>query len=102
MAQRRLLTSVALPSWPSSELLADSVVRMTVDADGRPVSCVLLQTNGLPEADREALARARALRFAPVSDGGGHTAKSLAGRNWGNVVFEWHTLPPTNAVLAKP
>ena len=102
LVQRRLLTRVDLPSWPCAELLGDSVVEMAVDATGRPVSPTLLQTNGLREADLEALARARSLRFAPLSSAGSHSMNSLTNLTWGTLVFEWHTLPVTNAASGKP
>lgn len=102
LAQRRLATPLELPSWRGAELLGNSVVRMVVDAGGRPVSLALLQTNGLREADLEALARARSLRFAPVSEAAGASTNRLAAQSWGNLVFEWRTLPVTNGDSGKP
>jgi hypothetical protein len=102
LATRQRLTPVGLPSWPHTELLTNSVVQMVVDADGRPVSVVLLQTNGLREADLAALARARSARFAPLRGGGAGRTNRLADLSWGSLVFEWHTVSATNDAAGKP
>jgi TonB family protein len=92
LAERKLLTPLTLPSWPSAELLTNSVVRMVVDLEGRPVSLALLSGSGSPKADQQALEQARAARFNSIERGQspGPVAQSLA---WGSLIFEWNTLP---------
>ncbi len=93
LAQRRLLVVPELPSWPNSELLTNTIVRLVVNAEGQPVSLTLLVGSGKKEADEYALAQARAARFEPVA----RPATAL-GLSWGELIFDWFTLPPaTNA-----
>ena len=89
LAQRQLLITLDLPSWPYADVLAPSVVQAVVDATGNVVSLVLLPPgSGLGDADRYALELARTARFAPAP-------RLTIGR----LVFHWHTVPPptTNA-----
>lgn len=97
---RPLLEAPALPSWPHSDVLADTRLEVSVSAEG------LVQPPRLPPADRtkdpaqraaqraadqHALELVRDLRFAP-------TPKSTAARDAtpseGVLVFQWHTLAP--------
>ena len=98
LAERAILTPVVLSSQTNSDLLTNSVVQMVVDSEGKPVSLTLLSGSGSPNADRQALEQARAARFNSVERGlkPGATAQGLA---WGQLIFEWNTLPvpPTNA-----
>jgi hypothetical protein len=100
LAQRRLLVSPVLPSWPSAEILTNSVVEVLVDARGKSVSMTLLKSSGFGpnEADQYALREARKVRFAP--DNENNPKNPLAGLTWGQLVFRWHTLPlsATNSV----
>jgi hypothetical protein len=100
LAGRSLLVSPALPSWPSGEMLTNSVVQVLVAANGKPVSAILLRYSGLLEADQHALREARNGRFQPVNFS--DPTNSLAGLSWGQMVFEWHTLPlpATNNTVA--
>jgi len=89
LAQRRLLTSVALPSLPWNDVIAGSKVQVLVDTAGNVASVVLLPPDSELEAagsaeigDSNALAIARSLRFAP--------APRLM---FGEVIFNWHTVP---------
>ena len=89
LAQRPLLSTIELPSWPCADVLAPSVVQTIVDASGNVVSVVLLPPgSGWDDADQRALELARAARFAPAP-------RLTIGR----LVFHWHTvpLPGTNA-----
>jgi hypothetical protein len=101
LARRRILGSLELPSWPNAELLTNSVVRLVVDPTGVPVTQTLLVSSGLKEADRYALEQARSVRFEPVSMPG--KSSSAGGLSWGELIFEWHTIPPlTNAAATVP
>lgn len=77
----------ALRSWPATELLTNSVIRVTVDPDGRVFSTTLMPPgSGVKAADQMALDLARSARFTPVS----RDKKPVFG--W--LIFEWHTIPP--------
>ena len=89
LTRRRLLTPPELPSWPHTEVLTNSVVRLVVDAEGAPVSAALVSGSGLKEADNYALAASKRLRFRP--DRASETITS------GTATFRWHTLPPSAA-----
>ncbi|MGP8198448.1 MAG: energy transducer TonB [Limisphaerales bacterium] len=89
LAGRLLNAPGGLPSWPSTLLLANSVVQIAVDSAGQVVAARLLAPrSGSAEADNTALALARQLRFRPVPS---------PAPVWGKAVFDWQTLEPTNA-----
>jgi hypothetical protein len=93
-------TRFDLPSWPHSDVLTNSVVQVLVDSEGRPFSAILIGPgSGSKEADDFAVRQARGARFAPLPRGAGGSA--LSGLAWGELVFEWHTLPASNGVAAK-
>ena len=106
LARRRLIGPPELPSFRHTDILTNSIVQMLVDAEGRTVSFTLLPPgSGSKEADRYALNAARAARFEPVSGSGpDKTTNRTSDLTWGQMVFEWHTLPmpPTNAPAAGP
>jgi hypothetical protein len=93
LARRRLLTPLALEAWRHSDLLADSVVQLAVDALGRPVSVTLLAGCGRKEADDRALDLAAAARFDAVGAPAGRNANPPAQLAWGRLIFHWQTLP---------
>ncbi len=94
LAQRRLISSMVLPSWGSPDLLTNSVVESLVNADGYPVSSRLLGTSGWTEADDYALNLTREARFQPlpVEERGKNAAFT-----WGRLIFQWHSVPPAPA-----
>jgi hypothetical protein len=106
LEQRRLKTVTKLPSWPHSDFLTNTVVKLFVSGDGVPVSLpVLLFSSGLKAADDYAVAQASAARFEPIlNEGPNRSADPLAHSTWGTMIFEWHTLPmtATNANSANP
>jgi hypothetical protein len=98
LARRKLLTRENLPSWPWPDVIAPSKVQVLVNAAGDVVSAVLLPPDSRAEAaaqydaaDANALALARAARFAPAP-----------GLTDGRMVFVWHTVAPpaTNSPAA--
>ena len=105
LAQRRLITPIPLRSMTNVDILANSVVRIAVDAEGRPVAPTLLSRSGSSEADQYALEQARAARFEPLrrnpTDTSLHPAADL---RLGTMIFRWHTVPPppTNAPVTRP
>ena len=105
LAQRRLLTTFNLPSWPSPDILTNSVVQLLVDARGLPLSASLLSRSGSKNADQFALDQANAARFASVvQTGPNRSTNVMDGVTLGEVVFEWHTSSSanTNGVPASP
>jgi hypothetical protein len=105
LAPRRLIAPLPLRSWTNLDILANSVIRIAVDADGRPVAPTLLSRSGSSEADQYALEQARAARFEPLRRNPADTAPHLAADfRWGTMVFRWHTVPqpPTKAPGANP
>jgi len=106
LEKRRLKTILKLPSWPHSEFLTNTIVKLFISGDGVPVSTpVLLSSSGLKAADDFALAQATAVRFEPViNEGPNRSPNPLANATWGTIVFAWQTLPSstTNAAPSNP
>ena len=103
IAGRSLLVPLALPSWPNSDILMHSVVRVIVDARGHVVSAMRLEGCGLPEADQKALDLVRTAQFEPMKDGENtQLAHPLAGLSWGKMIFQWHTVAPAPATESSP
>jgi hypothetical protein len=106
LQRRQLKTVLKLPSWPHSDFLTNTVVKLFINGDGVPVSTpILLYSSGLKAADDFALAQAGAARFEPIiNEGPNRSTSPLANATWGTMVFEWQTLPlsATNAASANP
>jgi hypothetical protein len=102
LIRRRLLNPTTLPSWPSTEILTNTVVEVLVASDGKPISPTLhMPSSGSAEADRYALNEVRKARFEPVLVN--NPADPLEGLMWGQFVFEWQTVPlPATNNLAQP
>jgi hypothetical protein len=88
LSERLLGAAPALRNWPSPQLLTNSAVQIAVDPAGEVVATRLDARCGWAEADAEALAKARALRFRPSPS---------AGTRWGEAVFQWQTTAPAGA-----
>jgi hypothetical protein len=104
LAQRQFEAPIQLPSWTNADILTNSVVRLAVDAAGRTVSAALISGSGNRAADEQALANARAARFDDIrGTEPSRTSMPSADLAWGDMVFEWHTLPivATNAMVGK-
>jgi hypothetical protein len=101
LARLRLLTPLYLPPQTNSDLLANTVVQLIVDANGNPFSSVLWAGCGKPEADLEALTNfAKKVRFAPpeaAALGAVPSDKMISGK----LIFEWQTMP-SNAPPVNP
>jgi TonB family protein len=105
VAGRALLTPLELPSWPDTDVLQPTVVRVIVDAAGDVVSAAPVASSGLAAADDEALALARAAQFAPLPDAEKtRLTHPQAGLSWGRLIFQWHAvpLPPAEEPSATP
>jgi len=88
LSDRLLGAALVLKSWPSPLLLTNSAVQIAVSPAGEVVVTRLDARSGSDEADAEALAKARALRFRPAPS---------SGTRWGEAVFQWQTIPPAAA-----
>ena len=104
LAGRRLLSEIELPSRPHTDLLASSVVQVAVDADGRVISSALCSGSGSKEADQYALALTKTARFNSLRESGpDQLTKRVAPLSWGQLIFEWYTLPmPAASATGTP
>jgi hypothetical protein len=89
-----LATPLALTSWTNSEMLTNSVVQVLVGRDGKPVSITLLSGSGMKDADQTALQQGLRARFQLPAIRSGERTQRGAGLTWGQMIFEWHTVPP--------
>jgi hypothetical protein len=94
LAGRPMLTPFSLSSWTNAEALTNSVVQLLVGAAGRPVSITLLSSSSSSTADQFALKLAEGARFQPVGNASSKPPDPLTGLSWGQIVFEWNTIPP--------
>ncbi len=103
LSARTILSPIALPSWPHTEIVSNSVVRAAVDAAGWTFSATLLSSSGLAAADENALRFVEQLRMSPLV-GAGDGVPRRDQLSWGTLVFLWHTAPvaPTNPAAALP
>lgn len=94
---RPLRNRLDLPPWHHAEILSNSVVQVLVDAEGTVFSALLLSPGcGYKEADDFAIRQAAAARFAPLPRHPDDSSPE-SGLVWGELVFEWYTLPGTNS-----
>jgi hypothetical protein len=85
-----LLQPLKLRSWPSAEILSNTVVSAMVDAEGIPNSAALLARCGSPDADRYAVDQVSQARFS-AKTGATSVPGPLGGLRWVTIVFEWRT-----------
>jgi TonB family protein len=78
----------ALPTLAHGAVLKDTVVRITVDAEGRVLTARLAERSDLDEADQLAVKTAMSLSFSP---------REGAGLLSGSLRIRWNTLPTTGA-----
>jgi TonB family protein len=100
LARLEWLTPLSAPSITHSNILSETVVRMTVHPAGQVLSAIVLKSSGLRSADQQALALARDARFAPVPD-----MDASAGEEswtWGRLIIHWRTVAPTVKEPAAP
>lgn len=89
LAQRSLLSEPGLPSWPATDLLLPSEVRVMVDARGLVISAILQSSSGSKEADQFAVKQARTMRFTAAPRGMNPDSLIL-----GQLVFNWNATRP--------
>lgn len=93
-----------LPSWPPRaisptdfEILTNSVVSAMYGPDGKVISAALLSGSGSSSADDYALSVTRGAQFEPPSASSLQTNNPAQQLKWARLIFEWNTLPGTNA-----
>jgi TonB family protein len=99
LAARGLIGSVQVPVQTNLLLLTNTVIQVSVHPLGFVFSASVLIGSGSKQADQDALALAKALRFKPslpIRAGARRDRESLS---WGQVVFEWFSVegPATNS-----
>ena len=94
LARRPLLNPILLPPWPHSNILANTIIQLLVDADGDVLPPTLLVPSGHAAADQFALRQAASARFQPLG-GIGQSATASPQVTWGKAIFKWHTIPPS-------
>jgi hypothetical protein len=100
LAAWALINRVELPSWPSAELLTNTVIQTLIDAACHNVATVVLAGSGSVDADKFGLQTTKAARFRPPRQFGGTSYTSPKGTTAGKLIFKWHTVPPTNIAPA--
>jgi TonB family protein len=92
-ARRGLRSVPDVPVIVHSNLLADTAVRVGVQADGQVFSAAIARSSGLRSVDDQALAIARNAQFEPVPAGGGSDGASTL--SWGELIFRWRVVTGT-------
>jgi hypothetical protein len=93
LSRRKVKLTPELPSWASTNLLTNTVIALTVNSEGLPVSTALLARSGLTEADDYALRTARDLRFESEANADNAGKSANYKMTWGEVTFQWHGKP---------
>jgi TonB family protein len=92
LSDRLLGVAPPLRAWPSAKILTASMVQIGVNPAGEVVAARLEESCGSGDADADAVAETRALRFRP-SPG--------KGTRWGEAVFQWQTAEAAGAEPQK-
>lgn len=94
-AMRNAPESLPLQPVPDAAVLTNNVVQVLVEPRGQVISAVLIPPgSGVKATDQNALRLARNLRFQAVDPATPTTV--------GRLIFEWQTLPATNAPANAP
>lgn len=104
LANRPLLTTLKLKSWPAADILTNSEVQVAVDAAGRVFSAALVTSSGSPQANASAVNLLRSARFQPLRWVSTPPPPAAPGPlTWGKIIFRWRTeaLPATAASATK-
>jgi hypothetical protein len=99
LEQRKLAFAPTLPSLPTNDVVARTVIGVAVNADGVVESAAVVRESGSPWADEQGLELARAFLFAPARTG---RAGALAPPTFGQIIFTWNTVPQNATHAAAP
>jgi TonB family protein len=91
IAGRAFRSVPELPAIVHSNLLADTTIRIGVQADGLVFSAAVARSSGLRSADEQALAIARGAQFEPDPAPGSASGSSKL--SWGELIFRWRVVP---------
>ena len=94
LAQRPLLSPIALPTLGVNDVIAPTRVQLLVTPEGTVFSAVLLDScgyTGTVKPDQLALQIANAARFAPADQ-----------LTFGEIIFRWHTEPEAGTNSPEP
>lgn len=85
-----------IPFYP--DVLSNTIVQVTVNADGLTDSAILISGCRLKSLDQQAVEVARTAVYRPLPPAPSGSAEPT----WGRLVFQWYSLPPqaTNALPA--
>lgn len=86
LSERAVGLPMKLPALPSDKVLSNSVVDVAVNGAGQVIACRIAAQSDSKEADREALHKAKLLRFRSLN---------AVGTIWGQAIFEWATTEPS-------
>jgi len=102
LKNRRLLEPLRLPPQASAEVLTNTEVQLFVDALGNVFSPVIVTKSGDDNVDAMVLSNyAKNARFEPLKATGPGSAPSET-MTFGKLIFEWQTVPKTNAPTSNP
>jgi TonB family protein len=96
LAARKLVFTPELPNVPHSDVLAKTIVTVSVNGNGVVESASIAKDSGSKWADDSALRLARAFSFEPAAVPVAR-ARDNSPPVFGRLVFTWNTVPPTNA-----
>jgi hypothetical protein len=85
LVDRLLGAPPSLLVWTNAQPLRKTVVQIAVNPAGEIIAARLNELSDLAEADADALAKARNLRFSP---------RATRVTQWGEAVFQWQTTAP--------
>jgi hypothetical protein len=93
---RKLLFAPALPNVPHADVLAKTIITVSVNGNGVVESASITRDSGSKWADDHALRLSRAFSFdsAAIPD---TRVRENSPPVFGRLVFTWNTVPPTNA-----
>jgi hypothetical protein len=100
LAGRKIAFAPALPNVLTNDVIGSTAVTLSVNRDGIVESAsVVHRESGSALADHDALLLARAFLFEPLP---AIAATTTSASTFGQLVFTWNTVPPTNSATASP
>ena len=96
---RAIANPPVLAAQPAADMLANTVVQVIVDSDGKVFSAILLPPgSGAKDVDQSALNIAKSTRFKPLPP---ETLNASESTGWtrGRMIFQWRSEPVTQTNL---
>jgi TonB family protein len=82
LSERAIGLPYSLPTRSSAEILDKSVIEIAVNGAGEVIARRVASSSGSKQADKDALQKAKLLRFRPLN---------AIGTIWGQAIFDWET-----------